>query len=410
MIKSTKVSLKFTNKTKLHDLNSLIEEYRRVAGLFIDILWEMDKIPALIPKTITGSVKTWLSARMIQCAGKQASGIVRGVRKKYDQRSWVIERLKTEGKFKQARKLAGTHKRRGITKPNHNNVLPELDSRFIDIDLENNTSFDGWITISSIGKSLKIKIPFKKTRHFNELYKIGSLKGGVRLSTNNITLLFDIPIPLQKPSGECIGIDIGFIDILTTSNGSQISSDPHGHTLQSICNTLSRKTYGSKGFLKAQRHREQFLRWSVKQIDFSNVRIVRLENFKLLRQRTRCSRLLSHWNYADIFGALNSMLALQGVLVEKVSSPFTSQRCSVCGWVRKRNRKGKRFKCTSCGFTLDADLNASRNIALGLPPVEEVKRLEKANKAGFYWLAPGQEAMVPDIHKLQDTRCFVEPC
>lgn len=47
----------------------------------------------------------------------------------------------------------------------------------------------------------------------------------------------------------------------------------------------------------------------------------------------------------------------------KVFSHYTSQACSVCGDIRRTNRKGRIFKCCVCGFTLHSDLNASRNIA-----------------------------------------------
>ena len=64
-----------------------------------------EKIPVLIPKELTSSVSTTLSARIQQCAGKQASGIVRGTRKKQEQIMWRIKKLEEEGKFKYARKL-----------------------------------------------------------------------------------------------------------------------------------------------------------------------------------------------------------------------------------------------------------------------------------------------------------------
>jgi hypothetical protein len=50
MIKSTKLSTKFTNKIKLDNLNLFIDEYRRVVSQFVDILWPQDKIPKLLPK------------------------------------------------------------------------------------------------------------------------------------------------------------------------------------------------------------------------------------------------------------------------------------------------------------------------------------------------------------------------
>lgn len=53
--------------------------------------------------------------------------------------------------------------------------------------------------------------------------------------------------------------------------------------------------------------------------------------------------------------------------VEKVNAAFTSQRCSACGLVDRRSRKSQAvFRCTACGLTLNADLNAARNIAAGL--------------------------------------------
>jgi len=34
----------------------------------------------------------------------------------------------------------------------------------------------------------------------------------------------------------------------------------------------------------------------------------------------------------------------------------------MCGYIDKNNRHGSAFKCKNCGFELNADLNASRNI------------------------------------------------
>ena len=52
--------------------------------------------------------------------------------------------------------------------------------------------------------------------------------------------------------------------------------------------------------------------------------------------------------------------------VEKISPAFTSQRCSTCGHVAVESRKSQAlFACVACGFTLNADVNAARNIAAG---------------------------------------------
>jgi transposase len=75
-----------------------------------------------------------------------------------------------------------------------------------------------------------------------------------------------------------------------------------------------------------------------------------------------------------------------GVQVVKINPTYTSQRCFFCGWTRKSNRLKKQFKCKSCGHTDDADLNASKNIALDLPAISKVERSKQLNRKGFYWL------------------------
>jgi putative transposase len=52
--------------------------------------------------------------------------------------------------------------------------------------------------------------------------------------------------------------------------------------------------------------------------------------------------------------------------VEDVPAPYTSLRCSACGWIEKHSRKSQaEFSCISCGFACNADTNAAINIAAG---------------------------------------------
>jgi putative transposase len=52
--------------------------------------------------------------------------------------------------------------------------------------------------------------------------------------------------------------------------------------------------------------------------------------------------------------------------VQKVNPAYTSQRCSACGHVDGRSRESQAdFRCTSCGFAGNADVNAAINIAAG---------------------------------------------
>ena len=399
MIKSTKSSLLFANTNRITNLFSFIYEYRNVVSQFVDLLWNQDKIPTLLPKETTKTINSWLTARALQCAGKQASGIVRGCRKKQEKRKFMIDKFVKTKQFKKARKLQRIYDEVSVSKPNINHVEPELDSRFVKIDMENNTSFDGWITLTSLGNKFKVELPFKKHKHFNKMLSKGKLKSGIRLSKSNITFMFDIAEPKQIESGIILGIDIGQKTTLSCSNGQLIGKDNHNHDYSSICQKLSKKKKGSKAFIKTEKHRTNYINWSVNQLNLTGVKQVNRENIVGLRKGKNASRMMKHWNYAELFDKLDAKLSDAGVQINKVSPTYTSQRCSKCGWVRKGNRKAKWFKCDKCGFTADADLNASTNLSLPLMPIGKQQRLSKVNRTGFYWLCSCQESIVPDTHK-----------
>lgn len=61
--------------------------------------------------------------------------------------------------------------------------------------------------------------------------------------------------------------------------------------------------------------------------------------------------------------------------VEDVPAPYTSLRCSACGWIEKKSRKSQAdFVCVSCGFTCNADENAAHNVAAGQGGIPRPRR------------------------------------
>ena len=61
--------------------------------------------------------------------------------------------------------------------------------------------------------------------------------------------------------------------------------------------------------------------------------------------------------------------------VEDVPAPYTSLRCSACGWIDENSRKSQaEFACSSCGFTCNADTNASINVAAGRGGIPRPRR------------------------------------
>lgn len=396
MIKSSKLSLKFSNTNKIDSINLFLQEYKIITQFFIDQLWNIPKIPKLITKELTDKAQTWLSKRAIQCAAKQASGIVRGTRQKQEQRLFKYNEFLKLGMFKKSRKLKTIIDQTSISKPNIDTLEAELDSRFIKLDWNNKTSFDGWITISSFGKRcFKVQLPIKKTKHFNLMNSKGVLKQGIRLSNNKATFNFDIPDIPKKEHGIILGLDIGIKNTFSTSDNQQSKIDKDGWNLDKIQRRLSNRKKSSKGFKRTQEHRKNYINWSINQLNLNNIKTLRLENIKDLRRGYKSYRYMSHWTYTTIYDKLEDYCNLHGVHVEKINPTYTSQRCSQCGWVRKNNRKGKQFRCESCLFECDSDLNASRNIVLDLPSITKAERLKHKNRTGFYWSVLNQECIAP---------------
>ncbi len=68
--------------------------------------------------------------------------------------------------------------------------------------------------------------------------------------------------------------------------------------------------------------------------------------------------------------------------VEDVPAPYSSLRCSTCGWIDKNSRKSQaEFECSSCGFTCNADLNAATNVAAGQGGIPRPRRTAGAGGA-----------------------------
>jgi len=78
----------------------------------------------------------------------------------------------------------------------------------------------------------------------------------------------------------------------------------------------------------------------------------------------RFNQMLGGWSYAELSSFIQYKAENNGKCIVLVNPKYTSQRCSKCGFVHKQNRKGLGFRCGNCGFTLNADLNASRNIGV----------------------------------------------
>lgn len=407
LVRSLHVSMKSLNKEKKALIYEIEREYRSVMQAVIDHRWKTGDTSKFLKREEYPS--TWLSARMIQTAGKQAIGIISGVTKKQNKRLYVLSKMKegTKEHLRLKRKIETTK----LSPPILGNFTPmALDSKIATISLEkNHTSFEIWVKLRCIGRKMKIDIPLKSSRYFKEWMSRGEMAKSIRLDETGITFSFEVsPSEKRISQTRSVGIDLGMRTGMTLSDGTEIDRCPMGHTYDSIVSKLSRKKKGSKAYHKAVNHQINHSNWMVNQIPFEELDNIRLENLKNVRRGKSTNRYLSHWKYRTTLNKIENRCAELNVSLQLVNPTFTSLRCSSCGWTSIRNRKGKVFTCKSCGMHKDADVNAAINISRSdLVPIGYEKRHEYDTKSGFFWLeAHGRESIVPSPIETRSSQCY----
>lgn len=74
--------------------------------------------------------------------------------------------------------------------------------------------------------------------------------------------------------------------------------------------------------------------------------------------------ILRNWSYYQLQQYIEYKAEREGIKVRYIDPSYTSQTCYRCGHIDKENRQTQeKFKCTVCGFELNADHNAAINIA-----------------------------------------------
>ena len=367
MIRSSSLTLQFATDKKLSTLNTVFDEYTRVVNLYVDE-YAQTKI---LPKFTQIKVETWLSARLQQCAGKQALEIVKSTRKK----DFEIRQKKYKKVYKyfikNNRQLKFLSKKMSDIRLNYK-IKPRFDGKTINLDTrfwtlnKSENSFDFWVVLSSIGNKIKLCLPLKNHKH-NKKFINWKRLSSCRLLRNNgkfkIELIYEKDIPLFQKEQKELAIDAGINCLLSCSDGKQ-----YGLELKQLINELNNKQQKSHSYDRKLSQIHNYIRWCVNQLDFASLSDLILEKLKYIQIGTRgkvnktTRKLLKNWNLGLLHSAIEQKCEENCVHLHYVNPKYTSRTCPVCGHIDKRNREGTVFKCVKCGFEDNADINASKNI------------------------------------------------
>ncbi len=185
---------------------------------------------------------------------------------------------------------------------------------------------------------------------------------------------------LAEPVNGFLGVDMGIVNIATTSTGEKASGTRLNCYRKRQARLRKRlqakKTSSARRLLKKRRRKEarfaadvnhQISKRIVAEAERTGCGIA-VEELTGIRDRVRLRKpqraTLHSWAFAQLGSFLAYKAKQAGVAFVQVDPAYTSQTCSACGWVDKKNRRTQAvFECGRCRFVGHADHNAAINIA-----------------------------------------------
>jgi IS605 OrfB family transposase len=237
-------------------------------------------------------------------------------------------------------------------------------------------------------------IELKHTLHkiINNEYKIK--ESSLMFDKNNnlfLNLTFDIPDKEvhEIVSGRTLGVDLGIATPAyvclsdTTYIRSGFGSANDFFRVRQQMKDRRKKLYASLTVVKGGKGRNKKVKaadhlrdkernfaktynhqLSHKIVKFAKDNKCEFINLEYLTKDGFENRILSSWSYYELQNMIEYKAEREGIKVRYVDPAYTSQTCSKCGHVDKENRPTQaKFKCVNCGLELNADHNASINIA-----------------------------------------------
>jgi putative transposase len=180
-----------------------------------------------------------------------------------------------------------------------------------------------------------------------------------------------------KPSGKCIGLDVGLASFYTDHEGNKVDNPKFlrksEKRLKRLQRRLSKKKKGSKNrqkararlakaHLKVSRQRKDFavklarcVVHSNDVIAYEDLRVKNLVKNHCLAKSINDAAWYQFREWIEYFGAKFGKITIA------VAPNYTSQNCSNCGETVKKSLSTRTHQC-KCGCALDRDENAAINI------------------------------------------------
>jgi putative transposase len=199
---------------------------------------------------------------------------------------------------------------------------------------------------------------------------------------NELSMSFIKDVPDQKESyiaeTDKICVDIGLVTAMATDKGDLFGRDfmdrllYYDNRITALAANRQRQGLPVRSARYARRVSElrDYLKNEINRLLNRIVEIyhpveivVEKLDFRNQQLSKRMNRLLSRFGKSCIVAKLAALQEEFGIITSYQNPAYTSQQCSVCGYVDKNNRKSQSvFQCKFCHSILHADVNAPRNL------------------------------------------------
>jgi len=176
-----------------------------------------------------------------------------------------------------------------------------------------------------------------------------------------------------------LGIDLGINSLAVSSTGRFWQGDDYDHWCREFekrrGEMQQRGTQAAHNALlrlgkREEAWRNQYIHTVANELVEEAVEhdcdVIVFEDLTDIRERLPQAKWHHVWAFRRLYEYTEYKAPEQGVSVKQVEPNYTSQRCSRtdCGFTHDDNRHGEHFECQKCGYEVNADYNAAKNIGL----------------------------------------------
>lgn len=283
------------------------------------------------------------------------------------------------------RRCMGRHRRPNLA---HTNMV--LDQRVVTLKPATSaSSFPLWLRLSTMEPGKRIEVPLSTYDYFED--RKGTRALGVQINQDRETgqlrigVITDITQACKEskteyvPLREQLALDFGLSTLIASDDGGLFGQDwlknlrRYDARISSIASRVQArggKPRQSRRYREAVAALQGFIRSEIGRLMNLIVEMKRPARFVVERLNfqnpglsARMNRLLQNCGRKVFRNKLKDLEERFGITSEEVNPAYTSQSCSKCGYVDRRNRPSQaKFRCLWCGSKKHADVNAGCNI------------------------------------------------